>query len=120
VTLATAATLGDRFGRQSLMAFGIGLFTLSSVGCAVAPTVRLVDRRALGAGNRRGVHVRADRRAGRAAFPAERRGAALGILRASHRPRDGGGPVIGRAISQGLDWRFVFGSTFRSVSSRCR
>src|SRR5215217_1562588 len=38
VLLMTAAGLGDRFGRRRLFAGGIGLFTLASAACAVAPS----------------------------------------------------------------------------------
>ena len=108
VTLATAATLGDRFGRRSLMAFGIGLFTLSSVGCAVAPTAGwLIAARSVQGIGAAFTFALTVALVG-AAFPAERRGAALGILQGLTGLATAGGPVIGGAISQGLDWRFVF------------
>src|SRR6266446_9462951 len=34
----TAAALGDRFGRRRVFAIGLGLFTLASAACALAPT----------------------------------------------------------------------------------
>ncbi len=108
VTLGTAAALGDRFGRRALLAFGIGLFTLSSMGCAVAPTVGwLIAARAvqgIGAAFTFSLTVALVG----ATFPAERRGAALGILQGLTGLATAGGPVIGGAIAQGLDWRFVF------------
>ena len=108
MTLGTAAALGDRFGRRALLAFGIGLFTLSSMGCAVAPTVGwLIAARAvqgIGAAFTFSLTVALVG----ATFPAERRGAALGILQGLTGLATAGGPVIGGAIAQGLDWRFVF------------
>ena len=38
VLLMTAAALGDRFGRRSVFAVGLGLFALASAACALAPT----------------------------------------------------------------------------------
>ncbi|TJZ50352.1 MFS transporter [Streptomyces piniterrae] len=37
IALITGARLGDRFGRRRLFLAGMGLFTLSSVACALAP-----------------------------------------------------------------------------------
>ena len=37
VLLMTGAALGDRFGRRRLFAVGLGLFTVSSALCALAP-----------------------------------------------------------------------------------
>ncbi|QHC26327.1 MFS transporter [Streptomyces sp. GS7] len=37
VALITVARLGDRFGRKRVFLLGMGLFTVSSVGCALAP-----------------------------------------------------------------------------------
>ncbi|MFF8896003.1 MFS transporter [Streptomyces lydicus] len=37
IALITGARLGDRFGRKRLFMIGMALFTLSSVGCALAP-----------------------------------------------------------------------------------
>src|SRR3982750_4555477 len=38
VLLITAAALGDRFGRRSFYAIGVGLFTGASAACALAPS----------------------------------------------------------------------------------
>src|ERR1700710_1707275 len=42
VLLLTGAALGDRFGRRRMFAFGIGLFTLSSAGAALAGSADLL------------------------------------------------------------------------------
>ena len=39
VLLLTGAALGDRFGRRRVFAVGIGIFTLGSIGAALAPSV---------------------------------------------------------------------------------
>jgi len=39
VLLMTGAALGDRFGRRRLFAAGLGLFSLASAACALAPSV---------------------------------------------------------------------------------
>src|SRR6476469_3495876 len=52
VLLMTAAALGDRLGRRTMFAAGLGLFVLASAACALAPSVgMLVAARAVqGAG----------------------------------------------------------------------
>src|SRR4051794_41092064 len=39
VLLMTAAALGDRLGRRKMFAAGLGLFSLASAACALAPGV---------------------------------------------------------------------------------
>src|SRR6187200_1097115 len=39
VLLLTGAALGDRFGRRRMLAVGLGIFTLASIGAALAPTI---------------------------------------------------------------------------------
>ena len=39
VLLMTASAIGDRFGRRRVFAAGLALFTVASVGCAIAPGV---------------------------------------------------------------------------------
>lgn len=43
---------GDRFGRRLLLIFGIALFALSSIACAMAPNLFWLLIRANGTGNR--------------------------------------------------------------------
>lgn len=37
--IITAAALGDRFGRRKVFSIGLGLFTVASVTCALAPNL---------------------------------------------------------------------------------
>src|ERR1700743_695523 len=37
--LLVGGVLGDRFGRRRIFMFGIGLFTLASIGCSLSSTV---------------------------------------------------------------------------------
>src|SRR6478735_877867 len=81
VLLITAAALGDRFGRRRLYATGLGLFATASAACALAPDVGwlIAARTVQGAGAALivplGLALLSE------AFPAERRGAAIGIFR---------------------------------------
>ena len=108
VLLMTAAAVGDRFGRRRMFTAGIGLFTLASAACAVAPGAGwLIAARAVqGAGAAMVMPLAMTLLT--AAFPPERRGWALGIFGGVTGLAVGGGPVIGGAIAQGLAWQWIF------------
>jgi EmrB/QacA subfamily drug resistance transporter len=108
VLLMTGAALGDRFGRRNLYALGLGLFTAASAACALAPDVGwLIGARAVqGAGSALlmplGLALLS------AAFPPERRGAAIGIFSAITGLAVASGPLVGGAVVQGLAWEWIF------------
>ena len=108
VLLITGAALGDRFGRRRLYAAGLGLFALASAGSALAPTVSwLVAARVLqGAGAALIVPIGLTLLS--AAFPPERRGAAIGMFSAVTGVSVAAGPLVGGAVVQGLAWQWIF------------
>src|SRR5215472_12534007 len=75
-SLLTGAALGDRFGRRRVFCIGLSVFTLASMGSALAPTVGvLIATRALqGAGAAMVMPLSLTLIS--EAFPAERRGMA--------------------------------------------
>src|SRR6478752_7347567 len=79
VLLITAAALGDRFGRRRLYATGLALFAAASAACALAPDAGwlIAARTIQGAGA--ALIVPLGLALLSAAFPPERRGAAIGI-----------------------------------------
>ncbi|MHB8233100.1 MAG: DHA2 family efflux MFS transporter permease subunit [Solirubrobacteraceae bacterium] len=108
VLLITAAALGDRFGRRSLYAAGLGLFAAASAACALAPDVGslIAARTVQGAGAALimplGLALLSE------AFPAEKRGAAIGIFSAITGLAVASGPLVGGAIVQGISWEWIF------------
>jgi EmrB/QacA subfamily drug resistance transporter len=108
VLLITAAALGDRLGRRRLYALGLVLFAASSAVCALAPDVGwLIAARAVqGAGAALlmplGLALLS------AAFPAEKRGAAIGIFSAITGLAVASGPLVGGAVIQGVSWEWIF------------
>jgi EmrB/QacA subfamily drug resistance transporter len=108
VLLMTASALGDRFGRRRLLAAGLALFAASSAACALAPDAGwLVAARAVQGAGAAFVMPLALALVG-AAFPPERRGAAMGALQGLTGLSVASGPVIGGAIAQGVAWQWIF------------
>jgi len=108
VLLITGAALGDRFGRRSIYAIGLGVFALASAACALAPGVGwlIAARAAQGAGAALLIPVGLALLS--AAFPPEKRGAAIGIFSAITGLSVASGPLIGGAIVDGISWQWIF------------
>ena len=108
VLLITTAALGDRFGRRKLYAAGLGLFAAASAASALAPNVGVLiaSRAAQGAGSALimplGLALLS------AAFPPEKRGAAIGMFSAITGVAVASGPLVGGAIVNGLAWQWIF------------
>jgi EmrB/QacA subfamily drug resistance transporter len=106
--IITAAALGDRLGRRKVFVAGLALFTITSAVCAVAPDVSLlIAARALqGLGGAivlpLSLTILTD------AYPAERRGTVVGIYGGLAGLAVAIGPLVGGAITQGLDWHWIF------------
>jgi EmrB/QacA subfamily drug resistance transporter len=108
VLLMTGAALGDRFGRRRMFAAGLGVFSLASAACALAPSVGwLIAARAVqGVGAALVMPLALTLIT--AAFPAERRARALGTFSGVTGLAVLGGPVLGGAITQGIAWQWIF------------
>jgi EmrB/QacA subfamily drug resistance transporter len=108
VFLLTGAALGDRFGRRRMFGVGIGVFTLASAAAALAPSMdALIAARAVqGLGGALvlplTLTILSD------AFPAERRGVALGIWGAIGGVAIASGPLVGGAVIEGISWQWIF------------
>jgi EmrB/QacA subfamily drug resistance transporter len=108
VLLLTGAALGDRFGRKRMFLAGMAIFTAASAAAALAPTTDLL------------VAARAVQGAGAAivtpltltllaeAFPAEKRGMAIGVWSGISGIAVAIGPLVGGAVVQGISWHWIF------------
>jgi EmrB/QacA subfamily drug resistance transporter len=108
VMLITAAALGDRFGRRRLYAAGLVGFAAASAAAALSENVgMLIAARAV-----QGVGAAFMMALGlallSAAFPAEKRGTAIGLYSAVTGLAVASGPVVGGAVMNGLDWTWIF------------
>ena len=106
--IVTAAALGDRYGRRRVFAIGLALFTASSAACALAPDPGLLiaARTIQGLGAAIVTPLALTILAG--AFPPERRGTVVGIFGGISGLAVASGPLIGGAVTQGLDWHWIF------------
>ncbi|HSS10661.1 MAG TPA: DHA2 family efflux MFS transporter permease subunit, partial [Acidimicrobiales bacterium] len=106
--LLTGAALGDRFGRRRMFIIGLGTFTAASAAAALSPTVGIL------------IAARAVQGAGAAvvmpltltliseAFPAEKRGMAIGMWGGITGLAVAAGPVVGGAVVEGISWHWIF------------
>ena len=108
VFLLTGAALGDRFGRRRMFIAGLGLFTVASAAAALAPSmdVLIAARAVQGVGAAMVMPLTLTLLS--AAFPAERRGAVLGLWGAIGGVAIASGPLIGGAVIEGISWQWIF------------
>lgn len=106
--IITAAALGDRLGRLRIFVIGLIVFTASSAACALAPTASLLiaARAVQGIGAAMVMPLSLTILA--SAFPPERRGAVVGIWGGIGGLAVASGPLVGGAVTQGLDWHWIF------------
>jgi EmrB/QacA subfamily drug resistance transporter len=108
VLLLTGAAMGDRFGRRRVFAAGLTIFALASMGCALAPNEEtLIAFRALqGLGAAPVLPLSLTLLAD--AFPAGKRGLAIGIWSGISGLAVAGGPVVGGSVVDALSWHWIF------------
>ncbi|HET9052522.1 MAG TPA: DHA2 family efflux MFS transporter permease subunit [Candidatus Dormibacteraeota bacterium] len=108
VLLLLGAALGDRFGRRRMFAVGLGVFTVASAAAALAPTTgALIAARAVQGGGAALVTPLTLTLLSEA-FPAGRRGVALGVWSGISGLGVALGPVVGGAVVSGISWHWIF------------
>jgi EmrB/QacA subfamily drug resistance transporter len=106
--IITAAAVGDRFGRRRIFCIGLALFSLASAACALAPSVGLLIAARVIQGIGAAIIMPLSLTILTTAFPPERRGAMVGLWGGIGGLAVAAGPLIGGAITQGLDWHWIF------------
>jgi EmrB/QacA subfamily drug resistance transporter len=108
-TVITAGALADRFGRRRLFGIGLGIFTATSLLCAAAQSITMlnVSRAAQGLGA--AVMFAVSLAVLSNAFPrTDQRIKALAAYGATMGGSFAVGPLVGGALTSGLDWRWIF------------
>jgi EmrB/QacA subfamily drug resistance transporter len=106
--IISAAAAGDRFGRRRIFTIGLAVFTLASAACAIAPNAAelIAARTVQGLGA--AIVLPLSLTILTTAFPAERRGMIVGIYGGLAGLAVAIGPIVGGAVTQGLDWHWIF------------
>jgi EmrB/QacA subfamily drug resistance transporter len=108
-TVLTAGALADRLGRRRLFAIGLSIFTVASLACALAWNIEAlsVARAVQGIGGAIMFAVSLALLAH--AFPgAAERTRALAVYGATIGASFAVGPLVGGALTSGLDWEWIF------------
>lgn len=108
VPLLVTGRLGDRFGPKNVYLVGLAVFTLASVACGLSGTLEalIVSRAVQGLGaalmtpQTMAVITRT--------FPADRRGAAMGLWGATAGVATLVGPLAGGLLVDGFGWEWIF------------
>ncbi len=103
-----AVALGDRFGRRTVFAVGIGIFTIASAAAAFStdPTQLIVARAVQGLGGAGIMPLSLSLLAG--AVEPRRRPLAIGIWGGIAGLGVAAGPLIGGAVVEGWNWQGIF------------
>jgi EmrB/QacA subfamily drug resistance transporter len=106
--LLTGAALGDRFGRRRMFVVGVALFTAASAAAALAPSIGALIAARVVQGIGAAIASPLTLTLISEAFPAEKRGAAIGMWSALAGTAAAFGPMIGGAVVEGISWHWIF------------
>jgi EmrB/QacA subfamily drug resistance transporter len=106
--LLLGGAAGDRYGRRRLLIAGTGLFAVSSLGCAIAPSLGLLLAARLLQGVGAAMLMPNSLAILGSTFEGEAKGPAIGIWAASGAALGAIGPVIGGWLIDLGSWRAIF------------
>jgi EmrB/QacA subfamily drug resistance transporter len=108
IALLTGAALGDRFGRRRVYAIGLLGFTVASAAAALSTSVGMLIAARGVQGAAAAAVMPMTLTLISEAFPAEKRGAAIGLWGGITGLAVAAGPVVGGAIVSGISWHWIF------------
>jgi len=106
--IVSVGRLGDVIGRRRLLLAGIGLFTLASVLCGLAPTLWLLVAARAAQGLGAAVMMALTIAFVGETVPKSRTGSAMGLLGTMSAVGTALGPSLGGVLIAGLGWRAIF------------
>jgi EmrB/QacA subfamily drug resistance transporter len=108
-TVLIAGALADRLGRRRLFLAGLSIFTVSSLGCAVAGHIAVLNSMRAVQGVGAAIMFAVSLALLANAYPdVRKRAGALAAYGATIGASFAVGPLVGGALTSGLDWRWIF------------
>src|SRR3712207_2987939 len=108
-TVLTAGSIADRVGRRKLFLAGLGIFTVTSLACALATDITMLNTARAFQGIGAAILFAVSLALLAHAFPgAKERAGALAIYGATIGASFAVGPLVGGALTSGLDWQWIF------------
>jgi EmrB/QacA subfamily drug resistance transporter len=105
----TAGSIADRIGRRLIFTSGMGLFTVTSLACAVAPDIAVLDAARALQGIGAAMMFASSLAILVDVFPTDPgRAKAFAIYGATIGASFAVGPLVGGALTSGISWRAVF------------
>lgn len=106
--ILVGGSLGDRFGRRRIFAYGVVLFALASIWCGLAPNVNqlILARAAQGLGG--ALLTPGSLAIISASFSQQQRGQAIGTWSGFTGITSALGPVLGGWLVEQASWRWIF------------
>ncbi|MBV9310853.1 MAG: MFS transporter, partial [Solirubrobacterales bacterium] len=106
--LLTAGSLADLLGRRLLFSIGLGLFTFTSLLCALSPSALFLILARGGQGVGGAIMFATALALLAQCFHGRERGTAFGIWGATISGAAAVGPLLGGALTEGLGWPSIF------------
>jgi EmrB/QacA subfamily drug resistance transporter len=108
-TVLTAGSLADRLGRRRVFTVGLGLFTAASAACAASSDIAMLNTARAVQGVGAAIMFAVSLALLANAFPeAKERAGALAAYGATIGGAFAIGPLVGGALTSGLDWQWIF------------